>query len=102
MRISDWSSDVCSSDLSNISLNEKLKTQSMRDPLTGLYNRRYMEDALERTIDSSARDNTPTSVVMIDLDNFQRPNDALGHRSEERRGGTECVRTCRSRWSPYH
>lgn len=78
-RIARALADSMSLALSNISLNEKLKTQSMRDPLTGLYNRRYMEDALERSIASSAREKTPTSVVMIDLDNFKRLNDEFGH-----------------------
>jgi len=78
-RIARALADSMSLALSNISLNEKLKTQSMRDPLTGLYNRRYMEDALERSLASSARDKTPTSVVMIDLDNFKRLNDEFGH-----------------------
>lgn len=71
--------DSMSLALSNISLNEKLKTQSMRDPLTGLYNRRYMEDALERAVASASRNGDSTSVVMIDLDNFKRLNDEHGH-----------------------
>jgi diguanylate cyclase (GGDEF)-like protein len=65
--------------LSNIALREKLRTQSLRDPLTGLYNRRYMEDALDRYISLAERTGTATSVVMIDLDNFKRLNDEHGH-----------------------
>lgn len=65
--------------LSNIALREKLRTQSLRDPLTGLYNRRYMEDALDRYISLAERSGTATSVVMIDLDNFKRLNDENGH-----------------------
>lgn len=71
--------DSMSLALSNISLREKLRTQSLRDPLTGLYNRRYMEDALERYISLAERSGTATSVVMIDLDNFKHLNDAHGH-----------------------
>lgn len=71
--------DSMSLALSNISLREKLRTQSLRDPLTGLYNRRYMEDALERYISLAERTGTATSVVMIDLDNFKRLNDQNGH-----------------------
>lgn len=71
--------DSMSLALSNIALNEKLKTQSLRDPLTGLYNRRYMEDALERAVRSAERSDSVTSVVMIDLDNFKRLNDENGH-----------------------
>jgi diguanylate cyclase (GGDEF)-like protein len=71
--------DSMSLALSNIALREKLRTQSLRDPLTGLYNRRYMEDALERYVSLSERSGTATSVVMIDLDNFKRLNDEHGH-----------------------
>ena len=71
--------DSMSLALSNISLNERLKSQSLRDPLTGLYNRRYMEDALERIIHTAERSKSATSVVMIDLDNFKRLNDEHGH-----------------------
>jgi diguanylate cyclase (GGDEF)-like protein len=71
--------DSMSLALSNIALREKLRTQSLRDPLTGLYNRRYMEDALDRYVSLSERSGTATSVVMIDLDNFKRLNDEHGH-----------------------
>jgi diguanylate cyclase (GGDEF)-like protein len=71
--------DSMSLALSNIALREKLRTQSLRDPLTGLYNRRYMEDALERYISLAERTGSATSVVMIDLDNFKRLNDENGH-----------------------
>ncbi len=71
--------DSMSLALSNIALREKLRTQSLRDPLTGLYNRRYMEDALERYISLAERTGTATSVLMIDLDNFKRINDEFGH-----------------------
>lgn len=71
--------DSMSLALSNISLREKLRSQSLRDPLTGLYNRRYMEDALERYIGLAERTGNATSVLMIDLDNFKRLNDEHGH-----------------------
>lgn len=71
--------DSMSLALSNIALREKLRTQSLRDPLTGLYNRRYMEDALERFVSLGTRAGTATSVVMIDLDNFKLLNDQNGH-----------------------
>src|SRR5690606_6455941 len=60
-------SDSMSLALSNIALREKLRTQSLRDPLTGLYNRRYMEDALDRYVSLAERSGTATAVVMIDL-----------------------------------
>ncbi len=71
--------DSMSLALSNISLREKLRTQSLRDPLTGLYNRRYMEDALDRYVSLAERTGGATSVIMIDLDNFKRLNDEHGH-----------------------
>jgi diguanylate cyclase (GGDEF)-like protein len=71
--------DSMSLALSNIALREKLRTQSLRDPLTGLYNRRYMEDALDRYVSLTERTGGATSVVMIDLDNFKKVNDTGGH-----------------------
>ncbi|MGE3690868.1 MAG: diguanylate cyclase [Novosphingobium sp.] len=71
--------DSMSLALSNIALRETLRTQSLRDPLTGLYNRRYMEDALSRYISLNERTGGATSVLMIDLDNFKALNDQHGH-----------------------
>ena len=65
--------------LSNIALREKLRNQALRDSLTGLYNRRYMEDMLQRFAQLSERTARPLSVVMIDLDHFKRLNDEHGH-----------------------
>ena len=71
--------DAMSLALANIALREKLRTQALRDPLTGLYNRRYLEDVLERYSNLAERNESPLSVVMIDLDHFKRLNDELGH-----------------------
>ena len=78
-RIARALADSTSLALSNISLREQLRTQSLRDPMTGLYNRRYMEDTLDRFISLAQRQNQPTSVLMIDLDNFKVLNDDHGH-----------------------
>ena len=78
-RIARALADSMSLALANIALQEKLRTQSLRDPLTGLYNRRYMEDALERYLNMAERSNHATSVIMIDLDNFKKLNDTHGH-----------------------
>jgi diguanylate cyclase (GGDEF)-like protein len=78
-RLTTAMADSMSLALSNIALREKLRTQSLRDPLTGLYNRRYMEDALERYVSLAERTGSPTAVVMIDLDNFKQLNDQNGH-----------------------
>jgi len=71
--------DAMSLALSNIALREKLRTQALRDPLTGLYNRRYMEDILDRSVDQAERSSSPLSAVMIDLDHFKLLNDEHGH-----------------------
>lgn len=71
--------DAMSLALSNIALREKLRTQALRDPLTGLYNRRYMEDVLERYAHLAERNGSAVSVIMIDLDHFKLLNDKHGH-----------------------
>ncbi len=78
-RIARALADSVSLALANIALQDKLRTQSLRDPLTGLYNRRYMEDALERYLSIAERNGSPTSVVMVDLDHFKKLNDVHGH-----------------------
>ncbi|WP_226341705.1 sensor domain-containing diguanylate cyclase [Sphingomonas sp. NIC1] len=65
--------------LSNIALRERLRTQALRDGLTGLYNRRYMEDALERLFDGNGPAAPASSIIMIDLDHFKSINDEHGH-----------------------
>lgn len=65
--------------LANLRLQESLRHQSLRDPLTGLFNRRYLEDALLREVARMRRRNEPLSVVMIDIDHFKRFNDTHGH-----------------------
>lgn len=65
--------------LSNIQLRETLRNQSLRDPLTGLFNRRYMDDTLDRLQRLAERNHSPLSLVMIDLDNFKMLNDTYGH-----------------------
>lgn len=62
-----------------MALREKLRNQALRDPLTGLYNRRYMEDLLQRFVRLAERENREVSVVMVDLDHFKRLNDEHGH-----------------------
>ena len=65
--------------LANMALREKLRNQALRDPLTGLYNRRYMEDSLQRFVRLAERENREVSVVMVDLDHFKKLNDEHGH-----------------------
>ena len=65
--------------LANLNLRETLRNQSIRDALTGLYNRRYMEESFERELRRAERANRPLSVAMLDLDHFKRFNDTFGH-----------------------
>jgi diguanylate cyclase (GGDEF)-like protein len=71
--------DAMSLALANIALRDKLRSQALRDPLTGLYNRRYMEDTLQRVVRLADRERHDVSVIMIDLDHFKRLNDQHGH-----------------------
>lgn len=65
--------------LANLKLHETLQSQSIRDPLTGLFNRRYLEESLEREIHRAIRQNQPLSVIMLDVDHFKEFNDSFGH-----------------------
>ncbi len=65
--------------LGNLRLRERLRSQSIRDPLTGLYNRRYMEEFLDREVRRAGRRKTPVAVIMLDLDHFKSINDTFGH-----------------------
>lgn len=65
--------------LTNIRLRETLRVQSVHDPLTGLYNRRHMEEFLAREGSRAERHKTTVGVVMIDLDHFKSFNDQYGH-----------------------
>src|SRR3546814_2119881 len=75
MRISDWSSDVCSSDL--------------------------RIGGIEKQVGTGNLDYSPANHQQM-TDIRKAKVDGIANRSEERRVGKECVSTCRSRWSPYH
>jgi len=65
--------------LSNIKLRDILREQATRDPLTGLYNRRYMDEMLARELSSSVRSGKGVGFIMGDLDYFKKFNDTYGH-----------------------
>jgi diguanylate cyclase (GGDEF)-like protein len=67
--------------LANLRLRETLRTQSIRDPLTGLFNRRYMEESLEREFRRAERRGHPVGVIMLDLDHFNHFNNTFGHQA---------------------
>jgi diguanylate cyclase (GGDEF)-like protein len=72
-------SELLSLSISNLRLSESLSIQSIRDPLTGLFNRRYMEETLQREIYRASRKQHEIGVVMADIDHFKRFNDLHGH-----------------------
>ncbi len=65
--------------LANLKLRETLKNQSIRDPLTNLFNRRYMEESLEREVKRAERKGQALGLIMLDVDHFKRFNDTYGH-----------------------
>jgi len=65
--------------LVNENLRKRLREQSIRDPLTGLFNRRYLEETLTLESSRSSRNDTALSVIMADVDHFKRFNDTYGH-----------------------
>ena len=60
-------------------LQSQLQEQALRDPLTGLYNRRHLDQALGRALDDCAASGTPLALILIDIDRFKRINDTYGH-----------------------
>jgi len=67
--------------LANLRLREALQQQSIRDTLTGLYNRRFMEESLARELGRASRTGKPVSMIMMDIDHFKRFNDTFGHQA---------------------
>jgi len=65
--------------LHNLHLQERLRIQSIREPLTGLFNRRYLEESLARELARCERRSLPLSLMMFDLDHFKAFNDLHGH-----------------------
>src|SRR5262249_31553986 len=68
-----------SSALFDLRLQETLRDQASRDALTGLFNRRYMDESLHRELFRAARKKTQVGFVLFDLDHFKRFNDRFGH-----------------------
>lgn len=65
--------------LANLKSRETLRTQSIKDPLTGLYNRRYLDEVLERETARALRSKSSIGLIMLDIDHFKQFNDSYGH-----------------------
>jgi diguanylate cyclase (GGDEF)-like protein len=65
--------------MANLRLREALKNQSIRDPLTGLFNRRYLEETMSRETRRAVRAEHGLGILMLDLDHFKKFNDTYGH-----------------------
>ena len=78
-RLAITAADQLALALANLQLQASLRTQSIRDPLTNLFNRRYLEASLPRELLRAERRKGGLSVLMFDLDHFKRYNDTQGH-----------------------
>jgi len=65
--------------MANFNLRQTLRIQSIRDPLTGLFNRRYMEETINREIPRATRYQRPLGIILFDIDHFKDFNDEFGH-----------------------
>ena len=76
-----YANEVLSNQLDEINkLRDELQEQAIRDPLTNAYNRRYLSEFLDKEIGRAERENTPVTVVIMDMDNFKQFNDTYGHK----------------------
>jgi diguanylate cyclase (GGDEF)-like protein len=70
--------------IDNVQLYEEVRNLAIHDPLTGVYNRRYLEQRLLEEVTRSVRYDRPLSCIMVDLDHFKRINDQYGHATGDR------------------
>src|SRR3989304_3931068 len=73
--------EVLAMGLTNLALRETLRSQSIRDPLTSLFNRRFMEESFDRELARATRHQSTVGLIMFDIDNFKHFNDQFGHRA---------------------
>lgn len=81
MQLAVAMADFISLALINIRLRETLKQEATRDPLSGLFNRRYMEETMNREISRANRYGNHLGIIMLDLDHFKRFNNTFGHKA---------------------
>lgn len=78
-RLAQTTAETLASALVNLRLRDTLKQQSIRDGLTDLFNRRYLEETFEREVRRAQRHKLPMGLIMLDVDHFKRVNDNHGH-----------------------
>ena len=71
--------DVTERNRAEQALRDVLQAETLHDPLTTLFNRRYLDQMMEREFSRAARTGKPVSVIMVDIDHFKRINDTFGH-----------------------
>lgn len=84
--------------IANLRLRESLRQQSIRDTLTQLYNRRYLDETAQRELAAARRGGNEVTVMMIDVDHFKRFNDSHGHEAGDsvlRMLAQQLERSCR-------
>lgn len=97
-RLATSVTDHLSMAMANLKLRERLQNLSVRDGLTGLFNRRYMEETLAREFMAAERNNSPVGVIILDVDFFKKFNDTYGHEAGDivlvalAKALTSCVR----------
>jgi diguanylate cyclase (GGDEF)-like protein len=91
--------DQLSLSLTNIELREKLENMALRDGLTGLYNRRFLDEVLEHNLAKLKRESKHAGLLLLDVDHFKRFNDTHGHQAGDealRRVGATLTATVRA------
>jgi diguanylate cyclase (GGDEF)-like protein len=78
-RLAHTVADMAALALASLRLRQGLREQATRDPLTHLFNRRHMEESLQRELRRAERRQRPLGIILLDLDHFKRTNDTLGH-----------------------
>ena len=78
-RLAQMCAEQISLAIANVRMRDQLQDQSIRDPLTGLYNRRHLTDSLRRALTARQRSGAPVALLAIDVDHFKRFNDNHGH-----------------------
>ncbi len=78
-KLAESAASLLSLSIANARLRESLLQQAIRDPLTGLFNRRYFDESIAREVARAFRAKKPLSIVMADIDHFKKFNDRFGH-----------------------